>query len=154
MEYNANTTNNCKSINDIKHYGYGGDFTANKINARPLEGSDNIEKSPEALNRIDAYETEERPEKNAYDLLENTEKNHIEQNTEFTSIRTIKAMNDKEKFNHLGIGEDIQKWVDPERENQTTMKRMISFKRKGREETVKIGTAKEQKASLAERLSL
>ena len=154
MGYNANTFNNCRPINDVKYHDHGGGLTADKNNIRALEESDNIDKNPETLNKINAYETEERPEKNAYDLLENTKHDHIEQNTEFTSIRIIKAMNDKEKFYHLGIGDDVQKWVDPERENRKTMKRMVSFKRKGREETVKIGTAKEQRASLADRLGL
>jgi len=100
----------------------------------------------------DPFDTEvEEHELTPYDLLEDTSLDHIEQNTEFRNERQIWAMIDKVKFFHLAMDEDPIKWADPEQENYKYMRSMISFRRKGRAETVEVGNSTDN-PSLMDRL--
>ena len=91
--------------------------------------------------------------KSAYDLLEDTTANHLEQNTDLRSEKQIRNMINKVKYFHIGMDEDPLVWMDPAKENQSYMRMMISYKRGGRGEIVKIGTSQIER-SAGERMGL
>ena len=118
---------------------------------KDVDSNQNMAPEPTDTLPFDSEEVEHI--KTAYDLLEDTTANHLEQNTDLRSEKQIRNMINKVKYFHIGMDEDPLVWMDPAKENQSYMRMMISYKRGGRGEIVKIGTSQIER-SAGERMGL